>query len=84
MRFGLFSRRWVLETILHHPGRDETAGLTIKGFNVVIGSKRVTSDFARLMDSATKIKCSEFGQNSVEHIQALCPSFALRKSRPVA
>ena len=33
-----------------------------------IGAKRVTYDFARLMDGATEIKCSEFGQNIIEHM----------------
>lgn len=30
--------------------------------------KRVTFDFATLMDGATEIKCSEFGQNIVDHM----------------
>src|SRR5437899_1142678 len=33
-----------------------------------IASKRVTYDFARLMDGATEIKCSEFGDNVIEHM----------------
>jgi isocitrate dehydrogenase len=33
-----------------------------------IESKRVTYDFARLMDGATEIKCSQFGDNVIEHM----------------
>ncbi len=36
--------------------------------NNLIGSKRVTYDFARLMDGATEIKCSEFGDNIIAHM----------------
>jgi isocitrate dehydrogenase len=42
-------------------GWNEAADLIIKGINGAIGSKRVTYDFARLMEGATEIKCSEFG-----------------------
>ena len=31
--------------------------------DVAIGNKKVTYDFARLMEGATEIKCSEFGEN---------------------
>src|SRR5205823_2608358 len=34
----------------------------------VIASKRVTYDFARLMEGATEIKCSQFGDNVIEHM----------------
>ncbi|HEV3408840.1 MAG TPA: isocitrate/isopropylmalate family dehydrogenase, partial [Chthoniobacterales bacterium] len=46
----------------------EAADLIIKGLNGAIGSKRVTYDFARLMEGATKIKCSEFAQNIIDHM----------------
>jgi isocitrate dehydrogenase len=36
--------------------------------NGAIASKRVTYDFARLMEGATEIKCSEFGSNVIEHM----------------
>ena len=36
--------------------------------NGAIGSKPVTYDFARLMEGATEIKCSEFGSNVIAHI----------------
>src|SRR5439155_322742 len=41
------------------------AGLVIKD---AIASKRVTYDFARLMDGAKEIKCSEFGDNIIAHM----------------
>jgi len=56
------------EMMLRHLGWTEAADLIVKGVNGAIGSKRVTYDFARLMDDATEIKCSEFGQNIVEHM----------------
>ena len=33
-----------------------------------IAQKTVTYDFARLMEGATEIKCSEFGQNIIDHM----------------
>ena len=47
---------------------DEAADLIIKGVEGAISSKRVTYDFARLMDGATEIKCSEFGDNIIAHM----------------
>jgi isocitrate dehydrogenase len=47
---------------------DAAADLIIKGVEGAIGSKRVTYDFARLMDGATEIKCSEFGDNIIAHM----------------
>ena len=42
-------------------GWTEAADLVIHAMDRVIASKRVTYDFARLMDGATELKCSEFG-----------------------
>ncbi len=56
------------EMMLRHLGWTEAADLIVKGVNGAIGSKRVTYDFARLMNDATEIKCSEFGKNIVEHM----------------
>jgi isocitrate dehydrogenase len=41
-------------------GWTEAADLIIKGMDGAIGSKTVTYDFARLMDGAKEVKCSEF------------------------
>ena len=50
------------------PGLDRSRGPHRQGLNGAIGSKRVTYDFARLMEGATEIKCSEFGTNIIEHM----------------
>ncbi|RYD84306.1 MAG: NADP-dependent isocitrate dehydrogenase [Verrucomicrobiaceae bacterium] len=56
------------EMMFRYLGWNEAADLIIKGLNGAIGSKRVTYDFARLMEGATEIKCSEFGQNIIAHM----------------
>ena len=56
------------EMMLRYMGWDEAADLVIKGLDGAIASKKVTYDFARLMDGATEIKCSEFGDNIIEHM----------------
>ncbi|MCG9896225.1 MAG: isocitrate dehydrogenase (NADP(+)) [Fimbriimonadaceae bacterium] len=56
------------EMMFRYMGWTEAADLILKGVEGAIGSKRVTYDFARLMDGATEIKCSEFGQNIVDHM----------------
>ncbi len=49
------------EMMLRYIGWAEAADLIIKGMDGAIGDKIVTYDFARLMDDAHKVKCSEFG-----------------------
>ena len=56
------------EMMLRYMGWAEAADLILKGLNGAISSKRVTYDFARLMQGATEIKCSQFGDNIVEHM----------------
>jgi isocitrate dehydrogenase len=56
------------EMMFRYMGWDEAADLIVKGLNGAIGSKRVTYDFARLMDNATEIKCSAFGDNIISHM----------------
>ncbi|HTI70666.1 MAG TPA: isocitrate/isopropylmalate family dehydrogenase, partial [Candidatus Limnocylindria bacterium] len=56
------------EMMLRHLGWIEAADLILKGLNGAIGSKRVTYDFARQMEGATQIKCSEFGDNLIAHM----------------
>ena len=55
------------EMMFRHLGWVEVADLILKGLNGAIGSKRVTYDFARLMEGGTQIKCSEFGDNMIAH-----------------
>ena len=56
------------EMMLRYMGWTEAADLIVKGLNGAIGSKRVTYDFARLMEGATEIKCSDFGDNIISHM----------------
>ena len=56
------------EMMLRYLDWDDAADLIVKGLNGAIASKRVTYDFARLMDGATEIKCSEFGDNIIRHM----------------
>jgi len=56
------------EMMLRHLGWTEAADLVLKGLNNAIASKRVTYDFARLMQGGTEIKCSEFGDNIIAHM----------------
>jgi isocitrate dehydrogenase len=50
------------EMMLRHLGWTEAADLVIKGIEGAISAKTVTYDLERLMDGATKLSCSEFGQ----------------------
>jgi len=56
------------EMMFRYLGWTEVADLILKGLNGAIGSKRVTYDFARQMQGATEIKCSEFGDNIIGHM----------------
>ena len=56
------------EMMLRHLGWLEAADLIIKGIDGAIGAKTVTYDFARLMDGATEVKCSAFGEAIVKHM----------------
>jgi len=56
------------EMMLRHMGWVEAADLIVKGLNGAISSRRVTYDFARLMEGATQVKCSEFGSNIIAHM----------------
>ncbi len=56
------------EMMFRYLGWGDAADLIIKGLNGAIGSKKVTYDFARQMEGATEIKCSQFGDNIIEHM----------------
>ncbi|MCD5363427.1 NADP-dependent isocitrate dehydrogenase [Chromobacterium aquaticum] len=49
------------EMMLRHLGWKEAADLVIKAMEAAIADKQVTYDFARLMDGASEISCSAFG-----------------------
>ena len=48
--------------MLEHMGWQEAADLITKGIEGAINDKTVTYDFHRLMDGATKVSCSGFGE----------------------
>lgn len=54
--------------MLEHIGWQEAADLITKSMEKTIDSKVVTYDFARLMDNATEVKCSEFGEELVKNM----------------
>src|SRR5512136_3129080 len=56
------------EMMFRHLGWTEAADRILRGLNGAIASKRVTYDFARQMEGATQIKCSEFGDNLIAHM----------------
>ena len=56
------------EMMLRHMGWYEAADLLLKGMSGAIAAKTVTYDFERLMDDATLVTCSEFGDCIIEHM----------------
>ncbi|MPW16269.1 NADP-dependent isocitrate dehydrogenase [Paraburkholderia sp. CNPSo 3157] len=56
------------EMMLRHLGWTEAADVIISSMEKSILSKRVTYDFARLMEGATQVSCSGFGQVMIEHM----------------
>jgi len=54
--------------LLEHLKWNEAADLVIKSMEKTIASKVVTYDFARLMDGATEVKCSEFGDELIKNM----------------
>ncbi|HIG19709.1 MAG: NADP-dependent isocitrate dehydrogenase [Methanobacteriota archaeon] len=56
------------EMMLRYMGWDEAADLIVKGMEGAISAKTVTYDFERLMDDATLLKCSEFGDAIIAHM----------------
>ena len=56
------------EMMLRHMGWTKAADLIISSMGKSILSRKVTYDFARLMDDATQVSCSGFGQVMIEHM----------------
>ena len=54
------------EMMFRYLGWEDAADLIVKGINGAISKKTVTYDFERLMEGATLLKCSEFGQAVVD------------------
>ncbi|MCP5475618.1 MAG: NADP-dependent isocitrate dehydrogenase [Rhodanobacteraceae bacterium] len=53
------------EMMLRYMGWTEAADALIRAMDVAIGNKEVTYDFARLMEGATEVKCSEFADRLI-------------------
>ena len=58
------------ELMFRYMGWGEAADLIVKGMERTIQHKTVTYDFERLMEGATLLKCSEFGQAIADHMDA--------------
>ena len=56
------------EMMLRYLGWREAAALVVKGMEGAIQAKTVTYDFHRLMEGATLLKCSEFGDAVIRHM----------------
>jgi len=54
--------------MLEHLGWGEAAKLIVKGLETSIANKTVTYDFARLMEGAREVKCSEFGDLVIKNM----------------
>ncbi len=54
--------------MLEYLGWNEAGNLIVKGIEGAISNKRVTYDFHRLMENATKLKCSEFGDEIIANM----------------
>lgn len=57
--------------MLEHLGWNEAANLIVGSMEKTIASKVVTYDFARLMDGATEVKCSEFGDELIKNMDTV-------------
>ncbi len=57
------------ELMLRHMGWVEAADFIIKGIEGAIQDKTVTYDFARLINNATEVSCSDFGGSIIEHMR---------------
>ena len=56
------------EMMLRHMGWQDAADLIVKGMENAISAGTVTYDFERLMDNATLLSCSEFGQAIIDNM----------------
>jgi isocitrate dehydrogenase len=56
------------EMMFRYLGWTEVADLIVKGMEGAINAKTVTYDFARLMDNPTEVKCSEFAEAIIKHM----------------
>jgi isocitrate dehydrogenase len=57
------------EMMLRHLGWNEAADLIVNGLSGAIAAKTVTYDLERLMQGATKLSCSAFGEAIIAHMK---------------
>ncbi|HLA86630.1 MAG TPA: isocitrate/isopropylmalate family dehydrogenase [Anaerolineales bacterium] len=62
------------EMMLRYMGWGEAADLIVKGMEGAVAAKTVTYDFARLMEGAKEIKCSEFGDAIINWMDKTAPA----------
>ena len=60
--------------MLRYTGWGAAADLIVKGMEGAVAAKTVTYDFARLMDGAKEIKCSEFGDAIINWMDKNIPA----------
>jgi isocitrate dehydrogenase len=58
------------EMMFRYLGWDEAADLIVSGMSGAINARTVTYDLARQMDGAKEVKCSQFGDAIIDHMQA--------------
>jgi hypothetical protein len=69
--------------MFRYMGWTEAADLIVKGMEGAVAAKTVTYDFARLMDGAKEIKCSEFGDAIIDWMDRKpMPAPAAAKAAP--
>ncbi|MHB1286068.1 MAG: NADP-dependent isocitrate dehydrogenase [Leptospirales bacterium] len=56
------------EMMFRYMGWKEVADMIVKGIRGAVNAKRVTYDFARQLEGATELKCSEFGTEIIKHM----------------
>ena len=56
------------EMMLRYMGWTEAADLIVTGMGGAVNARTVTYDFARLMENATEVKCSEFADAIIRHM----------------
>jgi isocitrate dehydrogenase len=54
--------------MLRYMGWTQAADLILQAMEAAIQSKRVTHDFAKLMEGASQVSCSGFGQVIIDHM----------------
>ena len=72
------------EMMLRYMGWGEAADMIVKGMEGAVAAKTVTYDFARLMDGAKEVKCSEFGDAVIHWMDKTPPEHVVELVAPIA